>query len=328
MNKITYQEIVDRVVAETGLSKQSSHDILENLGDVIELGLMNDGYVRIKGLGAFQVRSVAARQGINPRTGEPIEIPAHNKVVFRADQTIKQYLNPTGHTQTQNNQQGKNETMIERLKNKRMFGYAALALAALLVVAIAIINFGDEPAAPVAAENPPGGTAPVIASDIDDDEVVASVEEATAPVPEPQPQKPEPEVPPPPPPAPEPKTYQLAKGDNLWNLAAEHLGDPYLWPLLYQANSDIIDNPDVMQIGLEITIPQLDGEAGNLADSDKEKLVSGNLLAYKVYQAAGKEDAGDYLKVAQQIDPGVKIPASYAAPDDNNGLAAGKNSGS
>lgn len=328
MNKITYQEIVDQVVAETGLSKQSSHDILENLGDVIELGLMNDGYVRIKGLGAFQVRSVADRQGINPRTGEPIEIPAHNKVVFRADQTIKQHLNPPGPTQTRNNQQGNNATMIERLKDKRIFGYAALALAALVVVVIAVIGFGDEPAEPAVAENPPGSTAPVIAPDTADEEVVASVEEAATPAPEPEPQTPEPEVPPPPPPAPEPKTYQLAKGDNLWNLAAEHFGDPYLWPLLYQANSDIIDNPDVMQIGLEIIIPQLDGEAGNLADSDKEKLVSGNLLAYKVYQAAGEEDAGDYLKVAQKIDPGVKIPASYAAPDDNSGLAAGKNSGS
>lgn len=46
--------------------------------------------------------------------------------------------------------------------------------------------------------------------------------------------------------------------DCLWNIAgqAEIYGDPFQWPKIWQANTDQIKNPDVIQPGWVLTIPE------------------------------------------------------------------------
>ena len=44
--------------------------------------------VRLDGLGAFEAKTRQARVGRNVRTGEPIKIPEHRAVVFRAARGI------------------------------------------------------------------------------------------------------------------------------------------------------------------------------------------------------------------------------------------------
>jgi DNA-binding protein HU-beta len=46
--------------------------------------LKSGGEVNITGFGAFKVSARASRNGVNPRTGESIKIPAMNSPVFRA----------------------------------------------------------------------------------------------------------------------------------------------------------------------------------------------------------------------------------------------------
>lgn len=45
--------------------------------------------------------------------------------------------------------------------------------------------------------------------------------------------------------------------DCLWNIAGqtEIYGDPFQWPKIWQANAELIKNPDVIQPGWELTIP-------------------------------------------------------------------------
>ncbi len=45
--------------------------------------------------------------------------------------------------------------------------------------------------------------------------------------------------------------------DCLWNISgrAEIYGDPFQWPKIWQANTDLIKNPDVIQPGWVLTIP-------------------------------------------------------------------------
>lgn len=45
--------------------------------------------VTIPGFGTFEVHIAAARTGRNPSTGEPIQIPAHRRVVFRSGKGLK-----------------------------------------------------------------------------------------------------------------------------------------------------------------------------------------------------------------------------------------------
>jgi hypothetical protein len=44
------------------------------------------------------------------------------------------------------------------------------------------------------------------------------------------------------PPAPGPDDYIIQKGDTLWDLAAKWLGDPYLWPQIWDKNRYILDS--------------------------------------------------------------------------------------
>lgn len=48
---------------------------LAAMGDVAAAELLGGGEVPLLGLGKLKVRTTAARQGRNPRTGEPVSIP-------------------------------------------------------------------------------------------------------------------------------------------------------------------------------------------------------------------------------------------------------------
>ncbi len=54
---------------------------------------------------------------------------------------------------------------------------------------------------------------------------------------------------------PEPKTYVIQTGDTLGKIAKAMYGDASRWQEIYQANKDVIANPDVIQVGVELKIP-------------------------------------------------------------------------
>jgi hypothetical protein len=44
--------------------------------------------------------------------------------------------------------------------------------------------------------------------------------------------------------------YQVRRGDSLWSIAKDQLGDPALWPQLYALNRDVVGpDPDLIQPG-------------------------------------------------------------------------------
>ncbi|MCX7698420.1 MAG: LysM peptidoglycan-binding domain-containing protein [Candidatus Goldbacteria bacterium] len=50
--------------------------------------------------------------------------------------------------------------------------------------------------------------------------------------------------------------YVVKKGDTLWDIAAKEniYKDNFLWPLLFKANRDQIEDPDIIEIGQELTV--------------------------------------------------------------------------
>lgn len=54
--------------------------------------LLGGGEVPMPGLGKLKVKTTLARKGRNPRTGETIDIPAGQKVVFAAGKELKHAL--------------------------------------------------------------------------------------------------------------------------------------------------------------------------------------------------------------------------------------------
>lgn len=51
-------------------------------------------------------------------------------------------------------------------------------------------------------------------------------------------------------------SYSVAKGDTLWSIAVRAYQDGYQWPKIYQANRGTIDNPDLIEVGMQLTLPR------------------------------------------------------------------------
>jgi len=58
--------------------------LFATIGDALRRGDM----VELKGFGSFSVVETAARSGRNPRTGQPIRIPAGRRVRFKPSKTL------------------------------------------------------------------------------------------------------------------------------------------------------------------------------------------------------------------------------------------------
>lgn len=52
-------------------------------------------------------------------------------------------------------------------------------------------------------------------------------------------------------------TYIVQKNDSLWKIARKEYNDANKWPLIYRANQDKLENPNLIYAGQELHIPQL-----------------------------------------------------------------------
>ena len=86
MNK---SAVVDAVAAKTGHSKKDVEAFVEATLDVITNELQKEEQVAFTGFGTFSVSHRAAREGINPATGEKIQIPAVKVPKFKAGKGLK-----------------------------------------------------------------------------------------------------------------------------------------------------------------------------------------------------------------------------------------------
>ncbi len=84
------QDFIKAVATSAGLSQDAVAKGLGSMIDVITAELKSGGEVNITGFGNFKVSERAARNGVNPRTGEKIKIAATKTPVFRAGKTLKE----------------------------------------------------------------------------------------------------------------------------------------------------------------------------------------------------------------------------------------------
>ena len=90
---ITKLELFTRVAAETKLSKSDIEKCVTSLLEIITDSLKKGESIRLSGFGTFSVRSVAARMGRNPRTGDPLQVNAYKQPVLKASSTLKDQVN-------------------------------------------------------------------------------------------------------------------------------------------------------------------------------------------------------------------------------------------
>ena len=51
-------------------------------------------------------------------------------------------------------------------------------------------------------------------------------------------------------------TYTVQKGDSLSKIAKQHLGDANAWKTIFEANRDVLDDPDKIFPGQALKLPQ------------------------------------------------------------------------
>ena len=90
MNK---NDLVGSVADSSGLSKANAARAVDAVFDSITRSMSTGTEVRIVGFGTFNVTRRRASRGRNPRTGEPIQIPASNQPKFRAGKALKEAVN-------------------------------------------------------------------------------------------------------------------------------------------------------------------------------------------------------------------------------------------
>ncbi|MBX2848595.1 MAG: peptidoglycan-binding protein LysM [Acidiferrobacterales bacterium] len=54
----------------------------------------------------------------------------------------------------------------------------------------------------------------------------------------------------------EPEYYVIQKGDTLWAIAAKFLGNGSKYPEIFEANREVIEDPDKIFVGQKIIIPK------------------------------------------------------------------------
>ena len=85
---MTKSEFVDQVAAESGLSKGDAGNAVDAVLQVIEDTLKRGGEISFTGFGKFSVADRGARQGVNPQTGERIQISASRVPRFSAGSAL------------------------------------------------------------------------------------------------------------------------------------------------------------------------------------------------------------------------------------------------
>lgn len=51
--------------------------------------------------------------------------------------------------------------------------------------------------------------------------------------------------------------YSVVSGDSLWKIAQKHYGDGNKWNALFEANREVIKDPDLIYPGQQIRVPEL-----------------------------------------------------------------------
>lgn len=86
-------ELVEKIAQQTGASNAEAGRYMDALLKVVEDELKRGGEVQITGFGKFKVNERPAREGVNPQTGQKMQISASKVPAFTAGNALKDALN-------------------------------------------------------------------------------------------------------------------------------------------------------------------------------------------------------------------------------------------
>ncbi|MBW4429145.1 MAG: HU family DNA-binding protein [Nostoc desertorum CM1-VF14] len=87
-------ELVDAVAAKTNITKKQADEIISAFLSVVTEAVAEGEKVTLIGFGSFERRERSEREGRNPKTNEPMTIPATKVPAFSAGKQFKEKVAP------------------------------------------------------------------------------------------------------------------------------------------------------------------------------------------------------------------------------------------
>lgn len=92
MGSFTKKDLVDRVADETGERRALVKKITQEIFDQISIELSQNKRIEIRDFGIFEAKQRAARIARNPKTLDPIEVPAKRTPKFRPGSKLQKLI--------------------------------------------------------------------------------------------------------------------------------------------------------------------------------------------------------------------------------------------
>ena len=86
-------ELAEKISGRTGMTVGDATKAVKAAMDIIGDEIARGEKVTLTNFGVFSVTAKRDRDGHNPRTGEPIIIPAHKSPTFKAYTALKEKVN-------------------------------------------------------------------------------------------------------------------------------------------------------------------------------------------------------------------------------------------
>ena len=86
-------DLIAAVAEQSGLSKKDAEKAINATIDTIIKAVADGDKIQLTGFGTFEQRQRNARTGVDPRTGNSIEIPASKVPAFKAGKGFKDIVN-------------------------------------------------------------------------------------------------------------------------------------------------------------------------------------------------------------------------------------------
>ena len=95
---MTKADLVEDVAKAAELTKKDAERLVEIVFESIIETLNKGEKIELRGFGSFRVRERGARRGRNPKTGDPVNIPAKRVPYFKPGKELKELINEEGTT--------------------------------------------------------------------------------------------------------------------------------------------------------------------------------------------------------------------------------------
>lgn len=239
--KVHFDTFVEQVALESGFDEDTARDYVETLFETIVEESAQGRNVKIKNFGSFQPRWSKAKRGINPQTGQPLDILPHYHIHYAVSKGLEETLNS-----------GEKVTKIAIDTKPNIIGkIITVVLVALLITLIYRSFFMPQP---VTTPKLPTKQVEVMQQDpvtpvVKEEEEEKEQEEAPQPLME---EKvitaSEPTL---------PTFYKVQALQTLSEISVALYGNSIYWPLLFVTNSHQITVPDLIYEGITLKVPAI-----------------------------------------------------------------------